>query len=87
MEFGSVFTEELDSVDFSLPKEPAFNKQILPGKKNESAKVYIGCAKWGRLEWVGKIYPEKTKTKRTGAGVIKRSGNGKAKPENAAIKQ
>jgi len=63
MEFGSVFTEELDSVDFSLPKEPAFNKQILPGKKNEAAKVYIGCAKWGRLEWLGKIYPQKTREK------------------------
>ena len=49
MEFGRVEPEELDSVDFSLPKEPAFNKQILPGKKNKNAKVYIGCAKWGRL--------------------------------------
>jgi uncharacterized protein YecE (DUF72 family) len=63
MEFGRVEPEELDSVDFSLPKEPAFNKQILPGKKNKNAKVYIGCAKWGRPEWIGKIYPEKTREK------------------------
>ena len=57
MEFGRVEPEELDTVDFSLPGEPSFNKQILPGKKNNNAKVYIGCAKWGRPEWVGKIYP------------------------------
>jgi len=63
MQFGSVEPEELKSIDFSLPEEPAFNKKVLPGKKNKIAKVYIGCAKWGRMEWVGKIYPEKTKEK------------------------
>ncbi len=63
MEFGRVPEQELDSVDFGLPKEPLFNKQNLPGKKNKNAKVYVGCAKWGRPEWVGKIYPPKTKEK------------------------
>src|SRR4249920_806391 len=63
MQFGSVEPEELNSIDFNLPKEPAINKTVLPGKKNKDAKVYIGCAKWGRPEWVGKIYPEKTKEK------------------------
>lgn len=63
MEFGRVPEKELNSVDFSLPKEPAFNKKLLPGKKNKNAKIYVGCAKWGRAEWVGKIYPEKTKEK------------------------
>jgi uncharacterized protein YecE (DUF72 family) len=24
-------------------------------------QVHVGCAKWGRKEWVGKIYPPKTK--------------------------
>jgi uncharacterized protein YecE (DUF72 family) len=61
MEFGKVNIEELDSIDFSLPAEPAFNKRILTGKRAENPKVYLGCAKWGRLEWVGKIYPPKTK--------------------------
>jgi uncharacterized protein YecE (DUF72 family) len=63
MEFGRVPEEELNNVDFSLLKEPAFNKNILPGTKNKNAKVYVGCAKWGRPEWVGKIYPEKIKEK------------------------
>jgi len=63
MEFGRVPEGELNKVDFSLPKEPAFNKTILKGKPVKHPKVYVGCAKWGRTEWVGKIYPPKTKEK------------------------
>lgn len=63
MEFGRVSVEQLNTIDFSLPAEPAENKKILSGKKSKDAKVYIGCAKWGREEWVGKIYPLKTKEK------------------------
>jgi uncharacterized protein YecE (DUF72 family) len=63
MEFGRVTEQELDSIDFSLPKEPVFNKKILSGKPTKNPKVYLGCAKWGRTEWVGKIYPLKTKEK------------------------
>jgi uncharacterized protein YecE (DUF72 family) len=63
MEFGRVPENELDEVDFSLPKDPAFNKTVLKGKPLKSAKVYLGCAKWGRTEWIGKIYPPKTKEK------------------------
>jgi uncharacterized protein YecE (DUF72 family) len=63
MEFGRVEPDELNTIDFSLPAEPAFNKSILSGAKDKDAKVYVGCAKWGRLEWVGKIYPPGTKEK------------------------
>ena len=63
MEFGRVEENELNSIDFSLPTEPAFNKKILGGKPAKQSKVYLGCAKWGRPEWVGKIYPPKTKEK------------------------
>jgi uncharacterized protein YecE (DUF72 family) len=63
MEFGRVPENELSSIDFSLPDEPAFNKKVLKGKPAKNPKVYLGCAKWGRPEWVGKIYPLKTKEK------------------------
>ena len=63
MEFGRVDEKELAHIDFSLPAEPVFNKEILKGKPAERPKVYLGCAKWGRTEWVGKIYPLKTKEK------------------------
>lgn len=63
MEFGRVDENELQQIDFSLPAEPAFNKAVLKGKPAKNAKVYLGCAKWGREEWVGKIYPPKTREK------------------------
>lgn len=63
MEFGRVSESELNNIDFSLPAEPVGNKQVLKGKPAKNAKVYLGCAKWGRVEWVGKIYPPKTKEK------------------------
>ncbi len=63
MEFGRIPENELDSIDFKLPADPLFNKRILTGKPVAKPKIYIGCAKWGRAEWVGKIYPPKTKEK------------------------
>jgi uncharacterized protein YecE (DUF72 family) len=63
MEFGRLSDTELELADFSLPTEPSENKAILPGFPNRAAKVYLGCAKWGREEWVGKIYPPKTREK------------------------
>lgn len=63
MDFGRVPVPELETIDFSLPADPALNKAVLKGKPAKNPKVYIGCAKWGRTEWVGKIYPLKTKDK------------------------
>lgn len=63
MEFGRVPESELDAVDFSLPREPLSNKELLTGKPAKNARIYLGCAKWGRPEWVGKIYPPKTREK------------------------
>ncbi len=45
MEFGRVPESELDNIDFTLPKDPAFNKEVLKGKKIKHPKVYLGCAK------------------------------------------
>ena len=63
MEFGRVPENELAHIDFKLPADPAFNRQVLKGKPVKNPKVYVGCAKWGRTEWVGKLYPVKTKEK------------------------
>jgi len=63
MEFGRVTEKELNSINFSLPEEPLFNGTVLNGKKATHPKIYIGCAKWGRKEWLGKIYPQGTKEK------------------------
>ncbi len=63
MEFGRVHESELNNINFTLPDEPLLNQSILQGLPATTPKVYLGCAKWGRTEWVGKIYPEKTKEK------------------------
>jgi len=60
MEFGRVTEKELGKIDFSLPKEPPANKLVLKKTKTKPL-VYLGCAKWGRKEWIGKIYPKGTR--------------------------
>lgn len=62
MEFGKVTAEELEQTDFTLPPDPAVNATVLKPFKGKT-KFYIGCAKWGRPDWVGKIYPKGTKPK------------------------
>lgn len=61
MDFGKVAPEDLNSIDISLPPEHQWNRKILKGSKVANPKVYVGCAKWGRTEWLGKLYPERTK--------------------------
>jgi uncharacterized protein YecE (DUF72 family) len=62
MEFGRVTPEELQQVNFTLPPDPQLTTDTLAAAKNgQPVQVYVGCAKWGRKEWVGKIYPPKTK--------------------------
>jgi len=61
MDFGRVPEKELGTVDFALPLEPGWNKTILKGKPTKKPLVYLGCAKWGRKEWIGKIYPKGTR--------------------------
>ncbi len=60
MEFGKVPGKELDTINFSLPPEPAANKLLLK-EPVRHPKVYLGRDKWGRKEWVGAIYPKGTK--------------------------
>lgn len=62
MDFGKVEISEIDKVDFTLAKDPTFTKETLKqAKAGAEPKIYVGCAKWGRKEWLGDIYPEKTK--------------------------
>jgi uncharacterized protein YecE (DUF72 family) len=64
MDFGKLSLETLKATDLSLPADPGWNKNVLSGKKVDEPRIYVGCAKWGRTEWVGKIYPEGTKEAR-----------------------
>jgi hypothetical protein len=53
MEFGRVCETALNTIIFSLPAEPAANKLVLNGTEAQNIQVYVGCAKWGRKEWIG----------------------------------
>ncbi len=63
MEFGRVSERLLSHIDFKLPKDPSSNNSFLIGRKINSPRVHIGCSKWGRSEWIGKIFPYKTEEK------------------------
>src|SRR5687768_8867829 len=62
MEFGSLSPEVLDNVNFQLPPDSPFNGQVLNRQSSiKNTKIYIGCGKWGRKDWIGKIFPPGTK--------------------------
>lgn len=62
MEFGKIPENELQHIDFKLPPDPPETTAALKKGKGKT-KFYIGCAKWGRKDWVGKLYPKGTKEK------------------------
>lgn len=62
MDFGKVDSVELEKIDFTLPPDhPATTKILDAAGAKTKTNFYVGCAKWGRPDWVGKIYPPKTK--------------------------
>lgn len=63
MDFGRVTARELKQIDFTLPPDAPGNSKVLKDKPIQKPAVYLGCAKWGIKEWVGKIYPPGTKDK------------------------
>lgn len=63
MNFGRLPDTDLMKAEYLLAPDPLFNKNILKGTAAAAPKIYIGCAKWGRKDWIGKIYPLQTKEK------------------------
>lgn len=61
MDFGRVDESILDTVDFTLAQDGQLAGKLLKGQPAENPRVYIGCAKWGRKDWIGKLYPKGTK--------------------------
>jgi uncharacterized protein YecE (DUF72 family) len=62
MQYGRIDKSLLGEKDLSLPPDHPQTNAVLSGKKNENFQVQVGCAKWGLTDWVGKIYPPKTKS-------------------------
>ncbi|QQL48669.1 DUF72 domain-containing protein [Mucilaginibacter ginkgonis] len=63
MEFGKVAdADKLPQSYFNLPPDTAFTAHVLANASGSGKfQAHVGCAKWGRKEWVGQIYPPKTK--------------------------
>ena len=61
MDFGRV--DDVNKVDFTMPADHRITTELFKDlkKKKPKPEVYIGCAKWGRKDWIGKLYPAKTK--------------------------
>ncbi len=64
MKFGRA--EDLSKVTFDFPVEPLANKPRLDryelGATQGKPNIYIGATGWSMKEWVGKWYPDKTKS-------------------------
>lgn len=59
MEFGKISEEELLSADLTLPPDSGKSVDYLDENKDtRQTRIYVGCAKWGQKDWVGKIYRE-----------------------------
>lgn len=62
MEFGKLNdTEQLSHMDWELPPLDAQSASFLSTLRPGSQKVWMGTPAWGHKEWVGRIYPPKTK--------------------------
>ncbi len=64
MDFGKL--DNIDNIDFTLPPDAWQTVQLFKELKNKpakGAKIHVGCAKWGRKDWIGQVYPQGTKEK------------------------
>jgi len=60
MKFGKL--EYIENVDFSMPEDHVFTNDILRELTPVGRpKIYIGCPVWADKNFVGKVYPLKTK--------------------------
>lgn len=60
MEFGKVNPALLNSIDFTLPADPAGNSALLQHGQGNT-QFHIGCARWSVKEWAGNYYPKSAK--------------------------
>lgn len=58
MQFGNV--TDPGKIKFALPKDDAKTKEILSKNKSKKLSVYVGCAKWNKVD-LKNFYPKGTK--------------------------
>jgi uncharacterized protein YecE (DUF72 family) len=61
MEFGKL--EQLHDVNWSLPPDDPLSLSFLQNlPKDHEFQIYLGAPAWGHKEWIGRVYPPKTKS-------------------------
>lgn len=62
MKFGKL--DNVDGVNFALPPIASTSMEYLKNSNYDgiSKHFYIGCTGWSMKEWIGSVYPKKTKT-------------------------
>ncbi|WP_448103488.1 DUF72 domain-containing protein [Pedobacter panaciterrae] len=62
MDYGKVLESEIPVIDFKLPPDGAQTLKTLNGlTKAIKPELYVGASKWGRKDWLGVLFPVKTK--------------------------
>jgi uncharacterized protein YecE (DUF72 family) len=64
MEFGKV--QHIDNIDFMLPPDDPVTERLwqrLKDKPIRPLRIHVGGTEWGRVSWVGSVYPQGTKSK------------------------
>ncbi len=61
MNFGSV--DDISEINFQLPPDHWQTEKVLSHSRSKKTGVYVGCAKWGRPDWRGILFPVETKEK------------------------
>ncbi|MHA4896252.1 DUF72 domain-containing protein [Pedobacter sp. PWIIR3] len=61
MDFGKVADHEIKNVDFTLPPDGSQTAITLANReKVVNPEIRVGCGRFGRKEWVGKLFPTGT---------------------------
>jgi uncharacterized protein YecE (DUF72 family) len=62
MDFGKVAPGDIPGIDFTLPPDGVQTMRTLAhGKPSQNVDFRVGCSRWGRKDWVGNLYPPKTR--------------------------
>lgn len=61
MKFGKL--PDITQVNFTLPPDATSNSVALQKLPSSPSQLYVGCTGWGMKEWIGTVYPPKTKAK------------------------
>jgi len=62
MDFGIVKQSVLHLIDHTLPSDGSQTSMVLNGtSKSDALDIRVGMAKWGRKEWLGKLYDPKVR--------------------------